>query len=435
MPSVCFYFQVHQPFRLRKYHVFEVGTHAPYFDDELNKQICKKVAQKCYIPANKLFLELVKKYPDFKIAYSISGIALEQFARYTPEVLESFKALADTGQVEFLAETYYHSLAALANRDEFRRQVKRQNELVEQYLGVKPQVFRNTELIFTNTIAWEAQQMGFKGIITEGATQLMHGRSPAFIHSAVGSGLPVLTKYFQLSDDIAFRFSNREWPAWPLTAETFAHWVHAEEGDTINLFMDYETFGEHQWESTGIFEFLRELPEAICKNPAWDFATPSEVIDRYPVRGEVSADVPISWADQERDLSAWLGNPLQDSTFAWVYKLGEAVERSKDPELLDIWGRFQTSDHFYYQCTKFWQDGDVHKYFSAYESPHQAYMFMSNALSDFEILLKERGYLKKLSPPAPLAEITQPVAAKRGIAIAETAPKRSTPRLPKKVTK
>jgi alpha-amylase len=399
VPSVCFYFQVHQPFRLRNYHLFEVGTHAPYFDDKLNKQICEKVATKCYRPTNALLLDQIKRHPGkFKVSFSISGVALEQFATYTPDVLDSFRALAQTGQVEFLGETYYHSLSALGNEQDFARQVRKHTETLQKYLGVTPTVFRNTELIYNDHIAWQVKELGFKGMVTEGIERVLQGRPPTQVYQST-EGLPILTKHYQLSDDIAFRFSNQAWAAWPLNAPTFAKWVQSAGGETLNLFMDYETFGEHQWESTGIFKFMQALPEAVLNLWQYDFATPTEVIERYPVRGTMATSSPISWADSERDLSAWLGNPMQDSTFEWVYRLGKRVLAQQDEEITDVWGRLQTSDHFYYLCTKYWSDGDVHKYFSAYDSPHQAFTLFSNVLTDFELLLDEREQSQQLARP------------------------------------
>ncbi len=393
MPSICFYFQVHQPYRMRPYRVFDIGTDETYFDDKLNREVCRKVADKCYLPTNKTMLELIKKHPGaFKISYAISGITLEQFAEYTPEVLDSFKALAATGQVEFVAETYYHSLSALFNGDEFRSQVKKHVDSIKHYFGVTPTTFRNTELIYSNGIADMVEDMGFKTMLTEGPDHVLDWRSPNFVYEPWnGRGMKLLLKNFKLSDDIAFRFSQKSWKEWPLTTEKFAKWVHSinGSGDTVNLFMDYETFGEHQWADTGIFDFLRHLPEAIWQNSEFDFALPSEVATKYPPIGKVDIPDAISWADLERDTSAWLGNPLQDSTIEWVYRLGTAVLETEDEHLIHQWRKLQTSDHFYYMCMKHWEDGDVHKYFSCYDSPHEAYVIMNNVLTDLEIKLED----------------------------------------------
>ena len=379
---------------MRPYRIFDIGKNADYFDDALNREVAQKVAHKCYLPANALMLELIKKHPGkFKISYSISGVTLDQFAEYTPEVLESFKALAATGQVEFIAETYYHSLAALFNAVEFRTQVEKHVAAIKHHFGVTPTTFRNTELIYSNGIADMVEDMGFKTMLTEGPDHLLDWKSPNFVYEPWnGRGMKLLLKNYKLSDDIAFRFSERNWKDWPLTTEKFARWVHSinGSGDTINLFMDYETFGEHQWIDTGIFDFLRALPEAILCNPEFDFATPSEVAVKYPPVAKLDVPHNISWADLERDVSAWLGNPLQDSTAEWVYRMGDSILASGDEHLIHVWRKLQTSDHFYYMCTKNWADGDVHKFFSCYDSPHEAYVYMNNILKDVELRLKDR---------------------------------------------
>jgi alpha-amylase len=399
MPSVCFYFQVHQPYRMRNYHMFDIGQDPEYFDKVKNRDICRKVAEKCYLPANAMMLELINKYPkDFKISYSISGVALEQFAEYCPEVIDSFQALVKTGNVELISETYYHSLSAVFNGDEFRQQVTKHRDLIKQLFGVTPTIFRNTELIYSNGIADMVEDMGYKAILTEGVDRILGHQSPNFVYEpANGRGMKLLLKNYKLSDDIAFRFSQQSWADWPLTTEKFANWVHSIDGcgDTVNLFMDYETIGEHQWEDTGIFEFFRSLPEAIMNHPQFGFATPSEVIAKYPSVSKISIPEAISWADMERDLGAWLGNPMQDTSIAWLYSLEKQVIESGDPKLLHIWRKLQTSDHFYYMCTKFWSDGDVHKYFSAYDAPHDSYTIMNNILTDLEIRLKKYSSKEK----------------------------------------
>lgn len=428
MTSICFYFQVHQPFRMRPYRVLDIGSGLSYFDDEKNREVCRKVAEKCYLPANKLMLELITKYPgQFKISYSISGVALEQFAEYAPEVLKSFQALAATGQVEFLAETYYHSLTSLFDVEEFTAQVKQQLAAIKKYFKQTPTTFRNTELIYSNAIAALVEKLGFTAMLAEGADHVLEWRSPHRVYSPVGTkNLRLLLKSYKLSDDIAFRFSQRDWPAWPLTPQKFATWVHdhADKAETINLFMDYETFGEHQWEDTGIFEFLRELPAAVLKHKDFDFALPREVATRYTPVSTLDVPHPTSWADQERDLSAWLGNPMQDSSIAWLYQLGKAVKASKRADLLHTWRKLQTSDHFYYMCTKFWSDGDVHKYFSSYNTPHEAYVYIGNILTDLEMQLGD------------LASVSGPVGARGAHRAPATNPHRSprTSLRPKQVT-
>lgn len=415
MPSVCFYFHVHQPYRMAPYRVLDIGTDASYFDTKQNLDVLRKVAQKCYLPANALMLELIKKYPrKFKIAYSISGVVLEQFEQYAPEVLKSFKALAATGQVEFVAETYYHSLAAIFDPAEFTSQVKLHMRALRRHFQVTPHIFRNTELIYSNQIAELVEDLGFKAMLTEGADHVLGWRSPNHVYEPVnGRGMKLLLKNYKLSDDIAFRFSDQSWNEHPLSTKKFASWVHALNGsaETINLFMDYETFGEHQWEHTGIFDFMRNLPGEILKHKGFSFATPSEVIKKYKSVATLDIPTPISWADQERDISAWLGNPMQDGTAAWVYRLGKQVLATKDEDLIDRWRKLQTSDHFYFMCTKFWSDGDVHKYFSAHESPHQAYAFMGNILTDLEMLTEARAPRKRGRKPGSRAVRLSPTEA------------------------
>ena len=397
MPSVCFYFQVHQPLRVRKYRIFDVGQDSSYFNDTSgtsldNQAIINKVANKCYLPANATLLENIKNNPDFKISFSISGVALEQFEKYAPEVIDSFKALVDTGNVELLSETYYHSLASVYSPEEFVRQVVLHRKKIKDLFGVTPSVFRNTELIYSNEIAKMVEKMGYKGILAEGADHILEWRSPAFVYKPINTeNIKLLLKHYRLSDDIAFRFSCRDWKDYPLTAPKFANWVssHNGGGDTINLFMDYETFGEHQWEDTGIFEFLRHLPTEILKNPDNHFATPSEVLDRYEAKGELDVHNYVSWADTERDLSAWIGNDLQKEALDTVYALGQEIIHIDDPELIEDWSKLQTSDHFYYMCTKWWNDGDVHKYFSPYESPYEAFIAYMNVMQDLRLRLTD----------------------------------------------
>lgn len=382
---------------MRKYRVFDVGQNSSYFNDESgtsldNKAIIKKVANKCYLPANAVLLENIKRNPEFKVSFSISGVALEQFEKFAPEVIDSFKKLVQTGNVEILSETYYHSLASIYSPDEFANQVKLHRKKIRDLFGVTPTVFRNTELIYSNEIAKLAEGMGFKGILAEGADHVLGWRSPAFVYKPLGTeNIKLLLKHYRLSDDIAFRFSQQSWEGWPLTAPKFADWVssHNGNGQTINLFMDYETFGEHQWEDTGIFEFLRYLPEEILKNPDNNFATPSETIDRYEAMGELDVPYYVSWADTERDLSAWMSNDLQKEALEAVYNLGKEIIFIDDLELIEDWRRLQTSDHFYYMCTKWWNDGDVHKYFSPYESPYEAFIAYMNVLQDMRLRLDE----------------------------------------------
>jgi len=407
MASVCFYFQVHQPYRLRHYTIFE--TDSEYFDAQKNREICRKVAEKCYLPTNRLLLELIKKHEGrFKVAFSLTGIVLEQFRDYAPEVLASFQRLAETGCVEFIGETYYHSLSFLFDREEFAKQIGAHGQLIEELFGRRPQVFRNTELIYNNDLAAEIERIGgFKAILAEGADHILGYRSPNYVYQPPNTrSLKLLLKNYRLSDDIAFRFSNRHWCEWPLRPEKFAQWVNTVNGNgvTVNLFVDYETFGEHQWEDTGIFKFLRDLPTEILKHPDNDFKTPSEVADAYESVGVIDVPELISWADTERDLSAWLGNAMQNSATTSLYKLAEVVHRTNDPDILRDWRRLQISDHFYYMCTKYFADGDVHKYFNPYNSPYDSYINFMSVLDN----LRSRCAGSAISPPPPHEIVTAP---------------------------
>lgn len=398
MASVCFYFQVHQPFRLRHYTIFD--RDGRYFDDSKNQSICRKVAEKCYLPANRLFLDLIRKYNGkFKISYSITGVLLEQLQLYAPDVLKSFQELAATGCVEFLAETYYHSLSFLYSRDEFIEQVEAHRRIIRQFFGQTPRVFRNTELIYNNALPGIIEEMGgFDAIITEGADHILGYRSPNFVYRPPNSDIKLLLKNYRLSDDIAFRFSNRSWCEWPLKSEKFASWVNSVNGCgfVVNLFVDYETFGEHQWEDTGIFNFLHHLPDEILKHPDNDFKTPSEVAASFNAIDTVDVPWTISWADMERDLSAWKGNPIQESALTSLYNLESKVKDTHDERLISAWRKLQTSDHFYYMCTKYFSDGDVHKYFNPYESPYESYINLMNILDDLNTRCSEVLVGKKL---------------------------------------
>ena len=420
MASVVFYFEVHQPHRLARYSVFD--DHPWYFDDDKNGAICRKVADKCYRPATKLMLDLVKRHKgNFKLSYAITGTLLDQLEKFCPDVIELFQALAETGCCEFVGETYFHSLSFLYNKEEFRKQVDAHTARIEKLFGQTPTVFRNTELIYANELAIELSKMTdadgnkrFYGTICEGVDRILGFRSPNFVYSPPpgpdgkpltgrdGRPFGLLLKNYRLSDDIAFRFSNKSWPEWPLTTEKFARWVNHINGNgyLCNLFMDYETFGEHQWEDTGIFGFLDKLPEAIFDvNPGHNhFNTPTEVLTRFDPVGEYDAHEYTSWADTERDLSAWRENAMQHNALDEFYRVGTLV-KSRYAEamngddktqkevafhLLNDWRKLSTSDHFYYMCTKYWADGDVHKYFSPYDSPYDAYINFMNVLDNLK---------------------------------------------------
>jgi alpha-amylase len=395
MPSVCFYFQVHQPFRLRNFTFFDIDRQPVYEAEEANRNILNKVAQKCYLPANAILLELLRQYRgDFRVAFSVSGTALDQFEKYNPAVLASFQTLAETGHVEFLNETDYHSLAFLYSVPEFKQQVQLHAKRVRSLFGQTPRTFRNTELVYNNDLARLIEQMGYRVILAEGADHVLGWRSPNYVYQPAGcSKIRLLLKNYRLSDDVAFRFSNRSWSEYPLTAEKFARWIHQinAAGETINLFMDYETFGEHQWSDTGIFDFLRVIPRELLRHPDFRFQTPAEVAQSYSPVAQVDVPQFISWADVERDLTAWLGNSLQKDALEALYRMEIRVKRAKRPELLRTWRQLQTSDHFYYMCTKWFADGDVHKYFNPYASPYDAYINYMNVLSDFANRLDRIG--------------------------------------------
>lgn len=392
MVSVCLYFQVHQPHRLRNYSVFEIGKNSQYFDEHKNRAIIEKIAKKCYLPTNRLLLSLIQKYDKkFKVTFSITGTALEQFEKYAPEVLEEFRKLAATGCVEFLAETYHHSLSFLFSKQEFKEQVMLHKKKIKETFNYTPKVFRNTELIYNNELAHFVENMGFTGILAEGADHILGWRSPNFVYKPVNAKkIKLLLKNYKLSDDIAFRFSNKGWEEYPLTADKFSRWVSAinGNGNCVNLFIDYETFGEHQWEDTGIFKFLEALPKEIFKHPDNNFKTVSEVIQENEPVGELDIHYFVSWADIERDLSAWLGNKIQNAAIAELFKFEKKIKSLKDPELLKDWRKLTTSDHFYYMCTKWFNDGDVHKYFNPYNSPYEGYIAFMNVLNDIALRIK-----------------------------------------------
>lgn len=387
--TICLYFQVHQPDRLRVYRFFDIGNDSHYYDDFANRTISRRVADRCYIPANQTMLELIKQHKGaFKIAFSISGVALEQFAKYTPEVIESFKELAGTGCVEFLAETYSHSLASLISPQEFREQVRLHSETIESLFGQKPKVLRNTESIYSDKIGEMVADMNFSGMITEGAKHILGWKSPNYLYTnAINPRLKLLLRNFDLSDDIAFRFSDRSWSKWPLTSDKYVGWIadSLEKDELVNLFMDYETFGEHQHVSTGIFQFLKHLPGAVLSHADFEFCTPSEVCSKHQPVASLHAPFAISWADEERDTTAWVGNELQNEAFSKIYSAEQKVVTTNDPLLLSDFRKLQESDHFYYMSTKFFSDGVVHNYFNPYDTPYEAFINYMNVVSDFLI--------------------------------------------------
>jgi alpha-amylase len=416
MRTISLYFQVHQPFRFRRYRFFDIGNEHYYYDDYTNESILRKVADKCYLPANKILLDLIRKYNGrFKLAFSISGIAMDQMELYAPEVLESFKKLAATGNVEFLAETNSHSLASLKSDDEFKEQVAAHSAKIKQHFGQTPTVFRNTELIYSDEIGAKVADMGYEVMLTEGAKHILGWKSPNYLYcNAINPKLKVLLKNFKLSDDIAFRFSDQGWDEYPLTSEKFTGWLNqiGKDEQTVNLFMDYETFGEHQWAETGIFDFLKSLPKTVFENSDFSFSTPSEIAKQLQVVSAIQVPHPISWADEERDLTAWLGNELQEEAFNNLYELSEKIKRVDDPVLLKDWEYLQVSDHLYYMCTKFFSDGAVHSYFNPYETPYDAFINYMNVLSDFT--LRVNSAVPQSDVEQEISNLTRMVEEKEG---------------------
>lgn len=396
--SICLYFQVHQPNRLRQYRFFDIGKNSHYYDDFTNRTILRRIAQKCYLPMNELILQQIEEQKGaFKVAFSITGTALEQFDRYCPEVLDSFKKLAATGCVEFLSETYYHSLSSLASESEFKHQVAKHKEAIEKYFGVTPTTFRNTELIYSDSIANMVGDLGFKTILTEGAKHVLGWQSPNYLYKATTKkNQKLLLRNSGLSDDIAFRFSNKGWENWPLTTDKFVSWLKSGDGEIVNLFMDYETFGEHQAASTGIFDFMKYLPAAVLADGEFEFVTPARAARKHKPVAPLCIPDAISWADEERDTSAWLGNELQNEAFNKLYSLSEKLAILNDAELWSDFGHLQESDHFYYMCTKYFSDGAVHKYFNPYDTPFEAFINYMNVLSDFMLRVDQAFEAKNL---------------------------------------
>ncbi len=411
MKSICFYFQVHQPFRLKTYRFFEIGNDHSYFDEYANRFMIRQLAEKCYLPANEILLQLIRKHKDdFRISFSISGMALEQFELYAPEVLDSFKSLAKTGNVEFLAETYAHGLSSLKSKKEFSRQVKMHEKKIQSLFGVKPGAFRNTELIYNDDIGNQVFKLGYNTVLTEGPKHILGWKSPNLLYcSAVNPKVKLLMKNFQLSDDIAFRFSVKEWSEWPLTAEKYAGWLKAVDPKTevVNLFLDYETFGQNQSKKSGIFEFLMNLPQKVLNNTEYTFQTPSQLSKYLQPASPLSIPYPISWADEERDITTWLGNEMQNEAFNKLYDLEPLVAKCSDADILNDWNRLQTSDHFYYMSTKWFSEGVVKTRINPYNSPYDAFINYMNVLVDFEIRVKKICEKPKNKSAAKLAGKSQ----------------------------
>lgn len=396
--AIVLYLHVHQPYRVRNYTAFDPGVNHDYFEagagsPQSNADILHKVAQKSYYPTNERLMRMIQDNPGFKVSLSITGTILEQMEHYAPDVLKSFKDLVATGNVEIVGETYHHSLAFFYDREEFESQVRMHRETVERIFGQTPTSFRNTELCYNNDLAYWADQAGYKAVISEGWDPVLGWRSPNFLYRPKYThNIKLLTKNYKLSDDIAFRFSNKEWEEYPMTVDKFMSWTKDSwDQPLLNLFMDYETFGEHQWEDSGIFDFLENLPKQWLATPEHRFMTISEAAEAFEPTDEIDCPQTITWADNERDLSAWLGNGMQQGAIHSLYGLKDPIMRTDDWSLIEDWRKLQTSDHFYYMCTKWFNDGDVHAYFSPYNSPYEAYIAFMNAYHDLKFRIHQKG--------------------------------------------
>lgn len=396
--AIVLYLHVHQPYRIRHYTVFDTANNHDYFDADFehntsNQRILEKVANKSYLPTNARLYKMLEDNPEFRLSLSITGTVIEQLEKWSPEALDSFKKLVSTGRVEIVAETYHHSLAFFYSRSEFEMQVEMHRNKIQEVFGHTPQVFRNTELAYNNDLAYWADRAGYKGILAEGWDPVLGWRSPNFVYRPnYTDNIRLLLKNYKLSDDIAFRFGDKNWAEWPLTADKFSHWLSEDnEASNFNLFMDYETFGEHQWDESGIFGFLEHLPKQWLKTEGHTFMTVSQVIDSFEPVDKIDMPNTVTWADTERDLTAWIGNAMQVNSLSAIYSLQDRIIASGDLALIEDWRKLQTSDHFYYMCTKWFNDGDVHAYFSPYDTPYEAYINFINAYRDIQYRLEEKG--------------------------------------------
>ena len=395
MRAICLYLHMHQPIRYREYSIFDVGNNSNYYNDHFdgrqsNERIFKKVTEKSYRPMLNLLWRKMQKHPDFKISLSITGTWLEQAERWAPELIDQIRQMVNSGQVEIIGETYYHSLAFFYDLAEFEQQVDLHSAKIQELFGVTPQAFRNTELAYNDELARWAESKGYHVILAEGWDKILGWRSPNHVYRPAGcEHLKLLLKNYRLSDDIAFRFSNRNWRAWPLTVAKYQNWIDLDclRGNLINLFMDFETFGEHQWKETGIFDFMDHFIDSWLAEYENKFVTVSESADLYEPADEISMPETITWADTERDLSAWASNAMQGSATDDLYHLRQSILATHDSALIADWRRLTTSDHVYSMCTKYWHDGDVHAYFSAYASPYESFMYYMNVLRDIEYRL------------------------------------------------
>lgn len=392
MRAICLYLHIHQPLRYREYSIFDVGNNSNYFEDDFNsrqnnERIFRKVAKKSYYPMLRLILKNMETYPDFKVSFSVTGTWLEQAEKWEPGLIGLIQKMIQRGQTEIVGETYYHSLAFFYNLDEFNDQVKIHEAAIEKFFGAKPKVFRNTEFSYNDSLAHWAEEKGYKGILAEGWDKILGWRSPNYVYRPAGcKNLRLLLKNYRLSDDIAFRFSNRGWSEWPLTVPKYQNWLNESclNGNLVNLFMDFETFGEHQWQDTGIFDFFDNFVKSWLSEYENKFVTVSEACDLEEPRDEISMPETVTWADTERDLSAWLSNSMQLTAEQQIYDLRDRILNTNNANLIADWRHLTTSDHPYAMCTKYWNDGDVHAYFSAYASPYEAFMYFENVLRDLE---------------------------------------------------
>ena len=403
MSSIVLYLHMHQPYRVKHYNIFAVGHDHDYWTDKdwyagtNNERVFKKVAEKSYSPMLDTLEECLEKYPDFKFSLSVTGMFLEQADEWAPELIEKLQKLTRTGRVEIVAETYYHSLAFFFDRSEFEAQVRKHQETIQELFGLQTQVYRNTELSYNNSLAQWAEGFGFKGVLAEGWDKVLEGRSPNFVYRPEGcQKIKLLTKNYHLSDDIAFRFSDKTWKEWPLTVDKYMQWldISAQEGPLINLFMDFETFGENIWKDTGIFEFFESFVKRWCESGN-NFLTVSGACDSMEPKAELSVPWTVTWADSERDLTAWLGNSMQHEAMNAVYELKDKILATNDEELIADWRRLQTSDHPYYMCTKYLNDNDVHSYFSPYDSPFDAFLYYMNCIRDLRARIEKHDEKKE----------------------------------------
>ena len=395
--TIVLYLHAHQPYRVRNYTIFDVGKKHDYFnwsesEPNGNKRVIEKVSEKSYIPTNNMLIKLLNKHPEFKVSLSITGTLITELEKWAPDVLQSFVDLCATGKVEIVAETYHHSLAFFYSLQEFEIQVQMHREKIESVFGQTPKVFRNTELAYNNDLAIWADKSGYKGILAEGWDHVLGWRNSNHLYRPINTrNIKLLMKNYKLSDDIAFRFGDKNWNEWPLDAEKYIGWINeAQDSEVFNLFMDYETFGEHQWQETGVFDFLENMVPVWLETEGNTFMTVSEAMDNFEVSDVIDVPETVTWADTERDLSAWLGNSMQQEAIKSIYQLSPKILKTGDWSLIEDWRRLQTSDHFYYMCTKYFNDGDIHAYFSPYKTPYEAAINFMNAWHDLNFRLHEK---------------------------------------------